>query len=72
MLRFIGYFYCFILDYHITNEIKITNDIRLLNKSSLVTQTVNSLPAMWETWVLFLGWEDTLEKGVATHSSIFA
>ena len=31
-----------------------------------------NLPAMWETWVLFLGWEDPLEKGKATHSSILA
>ena len=29
-----------------------------------------SLPAMWETWVCSLGWEDPLEKGIATHSSI--
>ena len=28
--------------------------------------------AMWETWVRFLGWEDPLEEGVATHSSILA
>jgi len=27
---------------------------------------------MWETWVQFLGWEDALEKGMATHSSILA
>ena len=31
-----------------------------------------NLPAMWETWVQFLGWEDALEKGMATHSSILA
>ena len=31
-----------------------------------------NLPAMWETWVQFLGWEDPLEKGMATHSSILA
>ena len=30
------------------------------------------MPAMQETWVLSLGWEDSLEKGMATHSSIFA
>ena len=30
------------------------------------------LPAMWETWVQLLGWEDTLEKVMATHSSILA
>ena len=29
-------------------------------------------PAVWETWVRFLGWEDLLEKGKATHSSILA
>ena len=31
---------------------------------------VKNLPAMWETQVQFLGWEDLLEKGMATHSSI--
>ena len=36
----------------------------------LVAQTVKDLPAMWETWVRSLGWEDPLEKGKATHSSI--
>ena len=33
---------------------------------------VKNLPAMWETWVQFLGWEDSLEKNMATHSSILA
>ena len=33
---------------------------------------VKNLPAMWETWVRSLGWEDPLEKGMATHSSILA
>ena len=33
---------------------------------------VKNLPAMWETWVQSLGWEDPLEKGPATHSSILA
>ena len=37
--------------------------------SSLVAQTVKHLPAMLETWVQFLGWEDPLEKEMATHSS---
>jgi len=37
-----------------------------------VAQTVKNLPAMRETWVQFLGWEDPLEKGMATHSSIIA
>ena len=37
---------------------------------SLVAQMVKKLPVMWETWVPSLGWEDPLEKGKATHSSI--
>ena len=40
--------------------------------ASLVAQLVKNLPAMWETWVQSLGWEDPLEKGKATHSSILA
>ena len=38
----------------------------------LVAQTVKNLPAMWETWVRSLGWEDPLEEGMATHSSVLA
>ena len=38
--------------------------------TSLVAQLVKNLPAMWETWVQPLGWEDSLEKGKATHSNI--
>ena len=37
-----------------------------------MVQTVKNPPAMWETWVQFLGWEDPLEEGMATHSSILA
>ena len=37
-----------------------------------VAQLVKNLPAIWETWVQSLGWEDPLEKGKATHSSILA
>ena len=44
----------------------------LQHRSSLVAQTVQNLPAMWETWVQSLGREDPLEKGMATHSSILA
>ena len=40
--------------------------------ASLVVLTVKNLPAMQETWVRYLGWEDALEEGMATHSSIFA
>ena len=38
--------------------------------ASLVAQLVKNLPAMWETWVQSLDWEDPLEKGMATHSRI--
>ena len=37
---------------------------------SLVAQTVENLPAIQETWVQSLGWEDPLDKEMATHSSI--
>ena len=37
-----------------------------------MAQTVKNLPAMWETQVRSLGWEDLLEKEMATHSSIIA
>ena len=40
--------------------------------ASLVTQMVKNLPAMWETWVRSLSWEDALEKEMATHSRILA
>ena len=40
--------------------------------ASIVAQLVKNLPAMQETWVLSLGWEDPLENGKATHSSILA
>ena len=42
----------------------------LLTEASLVVQMVKSLPAMWETWVQFLGQEDPLEEGMATHSCL--
>ena len=38
----------------------------------MVAQIVKNLPAMWEAWVQFLGQEDPLEKGMATHTSILA
>ena len=37
---------------------------------SLVAQTITNPPAMRETWAQSLGWEDPLEEGMATHSSI--
>ena len=43
------------------------------SRAHLVAQLVkNNMPAIRETWVRFLGWEDPLEKGKATHSSILA
>ena len=41
-------------------------------EGSLVAQMVKNPPAMWETWVQSLGWEDPLEEGMATSSSILA
>ena len=38
----------------------------------MVAQTVKTLPALQKTWVQSLGWEDSLEKGMETHSSILA
>ena len=38
----------------------------------LVAQSVKNPPALWETWVRSLGWEDPLKRGMATHSSILA
>ena len=40
--------------------------------ASLVAQLVKNSPTTWETWVRSLDWEDPLEKGKATHSSILA
>jgi len=40
--------------------------------AALVAQMIKNLSATWETWVWSLGWEDPLEKGMATHSSILA
>ena len=48
------------------------NSWKTLNWASLVVQLVKNPPAMRETWVQSLGWEDSLEKGKATHSSILA
>ena len=46
--------------------------VLLLFGASLVAQLVKNPPAMWETWVGSLGWEDALEEGMAIHSSILA
>ena len=44
----------------------------VLSQASLVTQLVKNLLAMRESWAPSLGWEDPLEEGMATHSSILA
>ena len=46
--------------------------MKSVRKASLVAQLVKNLPAMWETWVRSLGWEDPLEKGMVTFFSILA
>ena len=40
--------------------------------ASLVAHMVKNLPAMQDTWIQSLSWEDTLEKGITTHSRILA
>ena len=40
--------------------------------ASLVAQSVKNLPVVQKTWVQSLGWEDPLERGMATHSSVLA
>ena len=45
---------------------------KVLLGASPVAQMVKDPPAMWETWVRSLAWEDSLEKGKATQSSILA
>ena len=49
-----------------------SNLILQKNETSLVAQMVKHLPTTWETWVQSLGWEDLLEKEMATYSSILA
>ena len=53
-------------------EIEVGMDTGVSIGASLVSQRVKNLPAMWETQVRFLSWEDPLEKGMAIHSSILA
>jgi len=48
------------------------SEITYTHRASLVAQLVKNLPAMQEIPVRFLGWEDTLEKGTATHFSMLA
>ena len=48
------------------------NWTRLSDRASLIAQLVKNAPAIQETRVRFLGWEDLLEEGKTTHSSILA
>ena len=60
---------------HICSSIYLVVDllmVAILFGASLIDQLVKNLPAMQETWVRSLGWEDPLEKGKATHSSILS
>ena len=57
----------------IYNNLKAINwDFPVAHRTSLLAQIVKNLPAMWEMWVQSLGWEDLLEKGMATLCSILA
>ena len=62
---------CSISDKHVLYNIENIANILYL-WASLVAQRLKRLPAMWDTWVRSLGWEDPLEKEMATHSSILA
>ena len=55
----------FVTEWYLVRDLQLKGD-------SLMTQTVKNLSAMQETWVWSLGWENPLEKGIATHSSILA
>ena len=57
---------------NLLNWLRYIVNIYLLPSASLVAQLVKNSPAVWETWVQSLGWEDPLEKGKATHSRILA
>ena len=52
--------------------LKVLHKLIYMVRASLIAQLVKNLPAMQETPIRFLGWEDPLEKGKATHSGILA
>ena len=54
-----------------TEKVKI-DTIKVVFGASLMAQMVKNLPAMQESWVRSLGWEDPLEEDITTHSSILA
>ena len=58
-----------------TPAVELLNELSMFlnfSRASLVAQRLKHLPPMWETWVRSLGWEDPLEKEMATHSSTLA
>ena len=59
-------------DFFLITCCHLLKDLRCPTEASLVTQGLKHLPAMRETWVQSLGREDSLEKEMATHSSILA
>ena len=59
-----------LIDLEFINQINVNR--LLYTRASLVVQRLKHLPAMWETQVRSLDWEDPLEKEMATHSSILA
>ena len=71
-LFYILYCYMFLLYWYIFFASHFWNNLHKFSmvKASLVVQLVKNPPAMQEIWVWSLGWEDPLDKGTATHSSI--
>ena len=69
-------FFCTKIIYNILLYITLKNSLSsnkiFIKRASLVAQMVKCLPAMPETWVQFLDWEDPLEKEMALHSSTLA
>ena len=57
---------------YITLKNSLSSNKIFIKRASLVAQMVKCLPAMPETWVQFLDWEDPLEKEMALHSSTLA
>ena len=50
----------------------LIQQIFLILWAALVAQMIKNAPAIWETWVQPLGWEDPLKEGMETHSTILA
>ena len=62
--------FCLFENFHNKNFIHIY--VYNMSRASLVAQMVKNLPAVWETQVQSLDWEDSLEKGMSIHYSILA